>query len=193
MRKEKGPAAFAAVTQYLNAGGRMFNTHYSYDFLKFSPDPLLSSEVVPAVRNGDIPETKPGPAIIDTSFPKAKALADWIKFLDPSLEFGQIPLEFAFGNLKGANAQVWARDVLQRPAFLTMNMPLATKPDQQCGRLVDLDTHVTGQYDKQIADLAQCATVLNKAEHVLAFMLFDLAACIQEDTKPPAPPPVTIE
>jgi hypothetical protein len=33
MKKEKGTAGFAAVTQYLNAGGRMFNTHYSYDFL----------------------------------------------------------------------------------------------------------------------------------------------------------------
>ena len=35
-----------------------------------------------------------------------------------------------------------------------------------------------------------CGTALNKAEHVLAFFIFDLAACIQEDTKPPAPPPI---
>jgi hypothetical protein len=149
--------------------------------------------VVPAVRNGAISDAKPGPAVIDTSFPKAKALADWIKFVNPSVEFGQIPLEFAYGNLNGANAQVWARDLLQRPTFLTMNTPLAARPDHQCGRLVDLDTHVTSQYDNHITDLAQCGTTLNKAEHVLAFMLFDLAACIQEDTRPPAPPPVIIE
>ncbi len=27
--------------------------------------------------------------------------------------------------------------------------------------------------------------ITNKAEHVLAFFIFDLAACIQEDSKPP--------
>jgi hypothetical protein len=35
-----------------------------------------------------------------------------------------------------------------------------------------------------------CGTTLNKAEHVLAFFIFDLAACIQEETKPPQPPPI---
>jgi hypothetical protein len=191
-KQEKGPAAFAAVTQYLNSGGRMFNTHYSYDFLKFSPDPMLASEVVPAVRATPhtIPQSWPGPAVIIPSFPKAQALADWIKFLDPSLPFRQVPIQDAFGNLTGANAQVWALDIARRPLFVTMNTPLAAQPDQQCGRLVDMDTHVTDEEKPMVTDLAQCEKTLNKAENVLAFMLFDLAACIQEDTRPPAPPPL---
>jgi hypothetical protein len=191
-KQEKGPAAFAAVTQYLDAGGRMFNTHYNYDFLKFSPDAMLASEVVPAVRATPhtIPQAWPGPAVIDLSFPKGQALADWIAFLDPSLPYGQVPIQEAFGNLTGANAQVWALDRARRPVFLTMNTPLSAQPVQQCGRLVDMDTHVADEKKDSVTDLARCEKTLNKAEHVLAFMLFDLAACIQEDTKPPAPPPV---
>jgi hypothetical protein len=194
-KEEKGPAAFAAVTQYLNGGGRMFNTDYSYDFLKFSPDPMLAREVVPDVgaRPHTRPQTWPGPAVINLSFPKAEALADWLAFLDPSIPFGQVPIQKAFGNLTGANAQVWALDIARRPVFMTLNTPLAAPPDQQCGRLVDMDTHVTDEQKLPVTTLAQCDKTLNKAEYVLAFMLFDLAACIQEDTKPPAPPPVIIE
>ena len=192
--EEKGPAAFEAVTRYLDAGGRMFNTHFSYDFLKFSPDPLLSAAVVNDMARNQVG----GPAVIDTSFPKGKALADWIKFLDPSLVFGEIPVGAIFGNLTGANSQIWARGSNQVPAFVTINTPVSASPDKQCGRVVDLDTHVThvAMPTRQmppisaIRSLDQCGTTLSKAEHVLAFMLFDLAACIQEDTRPPAPPPV---
>jgi hypothetical protein len=189
LKQEKGPAAFAAVTRYLDAGGRMFNTDFSYDFLKFSPDPLLSAAVVPVMKRDQIG----GPAVIDTSFPKGKALADWIKFLDPSSVLGQIPVVSIFGNLTGANGQVWARDSRNAPVFVTINTPAAASPDKQCGRVVDLDTHVTaGEMPRRppLTSLAECGTTLTKAEHVLAFMLFDLAACIQEDTKPPAPPPI---
>jgi hypothetical protein len=194
-KAEKGPEAFAAVTHYLDSGGRMFNTDFSYDFLKFSPDPMLSAAVatVKSSQGG-------GPALIDTSFPKGKALADWIKFLDPSVVFGQIPLRRVYGNLTGANGQVWARDVEKNPVFVTINTPVSASPDNQCGRVVDLDTHVTlggdtEQPTQQIrsGSLTECGTTLNKAEHVLAFMLFDLAACIQEDTRPPAPPPIQIQ
>jgi hypothetical protein len=192
LEEEKGPAAFAAVTRYLDAGGRMFNTHFSYDFLKFSPDPLLAAAVV----NGMASDSVGGPAVIDTSFPKGKALADWIKFLDPSVVFGQIPVVSIFGKLTGANSQIWARSSGQAPAFVTINTPVSASPDKQCGRVVDLDTHVT-QVEMPtrqmpplsgVSSLDRCGTTLSKAEHVLAFMLFDLAACIQEDTRPPAPP-----
>ena len=203
MPQEKGSAAFAAVTRYLDAGGRIFNTHFSYDFLKYSPDPLLSAAVAP-----DKPSPTPGPALLDTSFPKGKALADWIKFLDPSAVFGQIPIATTnFGFLTGANSQIWARaSGPRRPAgpaaaqgavFVTINTPVSASPDKQCGRVVHMDTHVTSSAmeprPEEVVSLSDCQKDLNKAEHVLAFMLFDLAACIQEDTKPPAPPPVVVD
>jgi hypothetical protein len=196
--KEKGPMAFEAVTGYLNAGGRMFTTHYSYDFLKFSPDPALRAAVAPAETDA----AHEGPIVLDTSFPKGKALADWMKFLDPSLLYGQVPARVVFGNMTGASAQVWGRAGKQ-PGFLTMNTPVAAPADQQCGRIAHLDLHVTGT-DQSFGNPsnhgpfggnqgpfpAGCPATLNKAEHVLAFFLFDLAACIQEDKTPPAPPPI---
>jgi hypothetical protein len=60
-----------------------------------------------------------------------------------------------------------------------------------------LDVHVTDDGRAPMPNRPQfpafCGTELTKAEHVLAFMLFDLAACLQPDTMPPAPPPVVIE
>ena len=40
---------------------------------------------------------------------------------------------------------------------------------------------------------AICGSDLTKSEHVLAFLLFDLAACIQHDATPPLPPPVVVD
>src|SRR4051794_13740979 len=68
--------------------------------------------------------------------------------------------------------QVWALDIGRRPVFLTMNTPVAAQSDQQCGRLVEMDTHVTTEKKDAVTDLARCDKTLNKAEHVLAFMLF---------------------
>jgi hypothetical protein len=33
-----------------------------------------------------------------------------------------------------------------------------------------------------------CGTTLNKGEEALAFLFFDLAACVQKDTMPVVPP-----
>ena len=103
------------------------------------------------------------------------------------------PHGFRASALAAGYPQIWARDSRQAPVFVTINTPAAASPDKQCGRVAHLDTHVTaGEMPTrpQARTLAECPRTLSKAEHVLAFMLFDLAACIQEDTRPPEPPPI---
>jgi hypothetical protein len=203
----KGAAAFDAVTKWVNSGGRMFGSHFSYDWLRFSPEPSWNAGLRPRVAIA-----RPvGPIKIDTSFPKGKALADWMKFLDPALVYGEVVAPVIFDFLSGTGAQVWASSpvgrltfpptpppppgtpVMTYPRFITMNAPVGEPAEKQCGKLVHLDVHVTaeGMVRPPAGSFPMgCGTMLNKAEHVLAFFIFDLAACIQEETKPPLPPKV---
>jgi hypothetical protein len=64
--------------------------------------------------------------------------------------------------------------------------------DKQCGRAAYLDAHIV-QPDTTPPPPGQlfpdsCGTALSKGEEALAFLFFDLAACIQDDTMPVVPP-----
>jgi hypothetical protein len=202
----KKPASFEAVTAWVNSGGRMFSSHFSYDWLKYSPDPRWAAGMKPRIGYAGVPV---GPVKIDTSFPKGKALADWMKFLDPAVTYGEVKAPEIFDNLSGVGAQVWATSTTNpgappgmqppptampmpnRPRFITMNTPVGEPADKQCGKLVHLDAHVTSENLVRPPGASfpmACGTSLNKAEHVLAFFIFDLAACIQNETVPPVPP-----
>ena len=62
------------------------------------------------------------------------------------------------------------------------------------------DIHVTGSEDEgrdvSSDDLAfpeGCTTTdLSPQEKVLAYMLFDISACVVPDNQPPAPPPIIL-
>jgi hypothetical protein len=202
-RAARGPAALEAVTRYANAGGRVFGSHFEYVWLKYSPDaPLAASFTINA---GDLGAP---PVVVDTSFPKGKALADWMKFLDPALQYGRIPSAAILDDISSARppAQVWARSPGfgtasgMSPRFVTINTPAAAPAAQQCGRVALLDVHVTADGGTPAPPSRNpppfpmaCGAELTKSEHALAFLLFDLAACIQVDTTPPLPPPVVVD
>src|SRR5581483_11947659 len=126
VRATRGPAAMAAVTRYVNAGGRIFGTHFEYIWLKYSPDAALAGAF--DIQAGDLG----GPPVsLDTSFPKGKALADWMKFLDPTLLYGRVPTDAILDDIAVARppAQVWARSpglgtaAGTSPRFVTINTP----------------------------------------------------------------------
>jgi hypothetical protein len=87
---------------------------------------------------------------------------------------------------------------------------VAAAPAEQCGRVVHLDAHIVevppGGRLSQGAERVPghrpagappfteiCGTTLSGPENVLVFFLFDLSACVQTDTAPPAPPPIVVE
>jgi hypothetical protein len=194
---EETPAgSFDAMTRYLAAGGRVFGTDYQYIWYNHSTDPKLAGAFT--LKAGE--HQGNGPLSLDTSFPKGKALADWMKFTDPSLTYGQLQPTGIFDHVMSVTpaSQVWARspsketpDVHAR--VVTTNTPVGLPADQQCGRGVHLDLHITdlmaGPMQKSFVFPQDCGTTLNKGEQVLAFFFFDLSSCIQDDTKPPEPPP----
>jgi len=195
---ENKTAAFPAVTEYLKAGGRIFTTDFMYTWYKKSPDTAFASV-------GDIKGGAPigvNPMVLDTSFPKGKALADFMDANNPG-NSGKVQCDVVFDNLNSidsAKAQQWASSgpspggpSSTHPRVFTVNMPVGVPVDQQCGKGVHIDAHVNNPGSGETVSASfpvGCTNNLKPAESLLAFFFFDLASCIQKENEPPKPPPV---
>jgi hypothetical protein len=117
-----GSPTFAWMTDYLNAGGRIFTTDFQYTWYKFSPDPMLGggSTSVDTVGIGQIyGEAPPAgtPMTLVNSFPKGAALAAWLKFVysgkmlpsgvtfpvDANAQAGEVAPDVMYGNIQYLN------------------------------------------------------------------------------------------
>jgi hypothetical protein len=117
-----GAPTFAWMTDYLNAGGRIFTTDFQYTWYKFSPDPMLGggSTSIDTVGIGEIYGQAPpagSPMTLVNSFPKGAALAQWLKFvysgvklpsgatypLDANAQMGQVAPDVMYGNIQYLN------------------------------------------------------------------------------------------
>jgi len=193
----KDAKSFAAVDQYLKAGGRIFTTDFQYLWYKSSPDPAMKA-VMP------IPGGAPGgtnPATLDTTFTKGKALADWLAYVDKTTTYGKVTCDYVFNNFSPADktkAQVWASSIgisggagtTNNPRFVTINTPVGKPVEEQCGKAVHLDAHINGSDTIDASYPAGCKSAIKQGEEAFAFFFFDLASCIQKDGEPPKPPPV---
>ena len=175
---------------YANKGGRVYGTHYGYVwFHDYAPWSTTATWV---------PETDAWPsatAFVDTTFPKGAAFAQWLG--QPSvgaLAFGgaappRVTIVEARHDVDDpltAPTQGWLRTNAPEKSVqhLTFNTPWGKPANEQCGRVLYSDFHVTptgkGSGGKYFP--AECTTTpLTAQEKILAFMLFDLASCIQVD------------
>jgi hypothetical protein len=202
--KNKSMEAFKAMTDYLNAGGRVFGTDLEYVWFKYSPDPAVTDAVkFPPIPPGGGMTLGASPAVVDTMFPKGKALADWLKNLEPMSKYGEInPIGIQANTTSVSSAgQVWASsppsdgmgkpvpNVPAVPRIYSMNLPAGAPVEKQCGKSVHLDMHITPSNTIQFLKYPDdCGTNFKPGEEALAFFLFDLASCIQDDSQPPPPP-----
>ncbi len=188
----KGPASFQAMTDYLAAGGRIFTTDFMYTWYRNSPDAALASAT--SMRGGAQRGGKP--MSIDTSFPKGKALGEWLAKVTPGSNNSVDP-DVVFSNIISIDptkSQQWATSGEPRtgPRVFSVNVPVGVAAEQQCGKGVHIDAHVnqTGVDRVDPSYPAGCASDLKEGEKLLAFFFFDLASCIQNETETPKPPPV---
>ena len=183
--RDKG---YANLDTYLNGGGRFFGSHYHINFftgeqISGSPDAVPADMLNAASWSPTWGSCMTGPYDIDTSFPKGKAMADWMQNIFPSAPYAQVAITSGcmvkdiLGTVNGISQQ-WIYDSASKaPGYISINTPTAKLPADRCGRAVLTDLHV-----------GTTGSTLEQQEAALEFMFFDLAACVQDDNTVPQPP-----
>jgi hypothetical protein len=200
----KDARAMQAMADYLNGGGRLFASHYQEIWFQQGPAPFPDLATYDDDTNFDTDLT----AQVVTSFPKGKAMADWALANGASAGQGQVEIAGAQRTILQENpayAQRWlASDERATVQYLSANTPLGAGEADQCGRLVLSDLHVSpgrlpGEVDAIGDDYSQpstgfpdgCVTsTLSAQEKLLAFMLFDISACVVPDDQAPTAAPI---
>jgi hypothetical protein len=211
-----GSPAFGVVTDYLNAGGRIFTTDFQYTWFKYSPDPNIGEATAGAstIGLGEIIGGAPGGGPIMslvTTIPKAVSLASWLKYvfsgvplpsgttyaLDTYSQAGEVHPDFVFSNIQSLDPTktiTWANSPApEGPRIFTVDTPVGVATSMQCGRGVHIDAHVDS-YPQTVGagyPTVGCGTPLKADEAAFAFFFFDLSSCISDEhMPPPKPPPV---
>jgi hypothetical protein len=191
-RATMGPA-YANFEAFLNAGGRMFNTHYHLNH--WGADNTNGGMNAASLQNAanwtlwSGSGFDSGTQLIDVSFPKGKAMDEWLENLKtasawPNIKTtpkGQVTA-MSVGDIASTKMNLSQRWVYPMSgasvSFLSFNTPTTFQPDKRCGRAVGGDMHVGNG----------SPTVMSEQEAVLEFMFFDVAACVIADDTVPVPP-----
>jgi hypothetical protein len=197
---DRGTGAYAAMETYLNGGGRVFATHYYYNW--FAPPTGEAS--LEGVVDWALPEGGENPYnnyYIDQTFPKGAAFAQWLQNAGVTQTLGEISLADTRYDMNQVTAESsrWIYNANDVPdtdyatMYLSFNTPTAAATTKQCGRAVFSDVHLSGTSDDSTFP-NECANADPDGSHAvnekaLEFLFFDLSSCVQDNTMPPPPPP----
>lgn len=195
----KPAAARQALYDFAGTGGRVFASHFHYVWAESTP--LAGTAQWSGSPSN--PENLPGPYLVDTSFPKGAAFAKWLVQVGATSTLGQVPISQPRENVGGivSPTQRWVyrstsdASVPQSTKYLSANTPVGKPVEQQCGKFVFADMHLWGGDVQPAAGAlpddgfpATCSKELTPEEKALAFLFFDLSACVQDDAKAPSAP-----
>jgi hypothetical protein len=212
-----GSPFYTNMTDYMNAGGRIFTTDFMYTWYKYSPDPALGGTPVGSSTTGigdviggaPVAGESPDQMSLVTSFPKGLALAQWLQVVFPTNPYGKVAPDVIFANIVSLNATntvTWATSPDDEfggtedaevdsgsgggPRVFTVDTPVGKPTAMQCGRGVHLDAHIDS--DQTVGPgypTTGCSDPLAPDEATFAFFFFDLSSCIQNEKGMPKPPP----
>jgi hypothetical protein len=189
----------ANLQRYANEGGRLFGGHYHNGVIdnRELPDdsPQFPAVVKFASGRQDI-EPKLFTAQVNTSFDKGKALADWLLEVQGSTTRGVISIndsERTVVSTLDPTAVSWINTTPSGNsddlAALYYGFPTPVG-GPACGRMVFTDVHLaSGSGDSGKEPFPSCSGELSPQQKALAFLIFDLANCVQptESSVPPIP------
>lgn len=199
-----------AMYDYASAGGRVFASHWHSIWFGKGPDPVPTTgtwQRRPINPAGSLDEPNgdgtPQLGTINQTFPKGEALAKWLMNVGASTTLGNMDLSYPRDDIQAVNpalAREWISvnnpnyaDAPKAVQYMSFNAPIGAPEEQICGRAVFTDLHVASIDDNTEANAlgfpASCEQRdLSAQEKAVAFMLFDLSACVQNEDVPPKPP-----
>ncbi|MBI4953752.1 MAG: carboxypeptidase regulatory-like domain-containing protein [Myxococcales bacterium] len=177
-----------ALRDYVDLGGRVFATHYHYNWFQGDAPADLQSVATFSSNQNNFD----GLVDIDLTFPKGVALADWLDFVDGASPYGQFNVVAGRRHTQTVDqslARIWVRRTPD-PVYFSFNAPIGAPEPDQCGRMVFSDIHVSAGAGDANGDFPSACSnnPLTEQEKALIFMLFDLSACIVPDDETPCPP-----
>jgi len=214
----KSDIAREYMKEYLDVGGRVFASHYHYVWFKNGADPLPTVATwKTADPDGDGKELN---VLVDTTVPKGQAFSEWLDNVEASTQSGSgsvdmldVKSNVAFVSDESllwlyAGKPVSKQDgyspdnseYFNGPKYFSFNTPIGESADNQCGRGVYTDVHVStvdqdagspleNQDTPGVQFPTGCKTnPMSGKEKALLFLMMDLASCIQDDSQAPKPP-----
>ncbi len=191
--ENKGNGALQALYDYTGMGGRVFGSHFHYYWLE---NGVKEFPTTATFNHTNIPDPTNG--TINTGFPKGQAFSDWMTNAQATNGPSQFQIKQPRHdvdydvNLKTSVDWVYNKNE-NVVLYYSFNTPVPLPADQQCGKVVYSDLHVSSGDKPGGTFPGNCKTTdLSPQEKALEFMLFDLSSCIQNDTAPPTDPPTPV-
>ena len=194
---KKPAAAEKNLADYTAKGGRLFLTDWAHAWLKDG-----GAFESAALWNDFLPQLgEDFGALVDQSFPKGKALAQWLEAVHAADAAGQVKVHDPYGGFAWYEkltppTQRWLYTSTPEVAeIFSFNTPVGAPAAEQCGRVAYSTFHVVDERNGNVFPAGCTTTPLTPQEKVLEFMLFDVASCVQPDKdaptvfRPPVPPP----
>jgi hypothetical protein len=206
----RGTTAYGAMQSYLDGGGRLFTTHYYYNWFAPPTGPAAFQPVADWYPERG-PLSPDAGYYVDSSFPKGQKFAAWLLAnvggpnVTGSVSSGvQVALFDTRNDVARAGPPLYPKSTrwiynagssgpdggppwTYDTSYLSFNTP-TTAPDagMQCGRAVFSDVHLSGLSDNSTFpnECAQADPKYAANEKALEFLFFDLSSCVQDDTKP---------
>jgi hypothetical protein len=180
----KPPEALKAMHDYADVGGRVFASHWHNYWLQAGPAPW--PDVVTFNFQPDLNDIV---ADVDQSFEGSRSMAEWLLNVGASTTLGKIALTATQHTVTAVNAALAYRWIYKDQTangtpsvqYVSFTTPLTEPDDKRCGKVVYSDMHVSsGDVSRTSTPFPEGCTSsgMSPQEKALAFMVFDLAACI---------------
>ena len=183
---ERSDLANLAFVAYLNAGGRVFLSHFQHVWLTHGVQTMQDVVDFPTTANRFY-----NSLAVDTSHPGGQEMEDWLDargVLDSDGHFIGISNVGLKYEILEPSALQWIHEPNEDyPFYFSFNMPMGTTGDDAFGRAVYAPLHVTDGNSGQFP--TNCNAVVNTEtwtdeEIAMAYLLFDLSSCIAPECEP---------